>query len=525
MSRISRHVKVLISIGLGLAGILMLFASTAWFLWQSSILAEEKQVGILAEALATRVERIITSSIEKLEEMNSAEEPRCSREHLKRMNEAAMAYPFVKAIGYWRAEERQCGVGFIQVMELRPPRADRIYDTGVIAWWPSQHTEVGGIRLFLMRFGDHDIAIDPGLLLAEGPLRDRQAALWVEGLFFASQPEGAKLPAPDTIPTGLTLDPENNRALFRTSLGTVLPIEIVASEPLRRVWGRYLPTIAFTAGIGMLLIAAWVYMLYRYSRYRFSLSSELRDAIASDRIRVEYQPIVDLSSGRCVGAEALARWDREDGEVIGPDTFVPIAEEAGLVADITRAVLQTVLRELDSLLKGPSALSIGINLAPEDLQGPRFERELGESLARAGVLPSAIKLEITERALINNDESRALIRSLRERGHAVAVDDFGTGYSSLSYLQSFALDTLKIDKSFVDAIEKEAVTSNVIGPIIEMAKALGLDTIAEGIEDGHQAEWLRQQGVNYGQGYLFSKPVSAREFELFCLERGTSNKH
>ena len=162
---------------LGLTGILMLFASTAWFLWQSSILAEEKQVGMLAQAFATRVEEIITGSIEMLDDMNSAEESRCSREHLQRMNEAAMAYPFVKAIGYWRAEERQCGVGYIQVMELRPPRADRIYDSGVIAWWPSEHTEVGGIRLFLMRFGDHDIAIDPGLLLAEGQLRDRQAAI------------------------------------------------------------------------------------------------------------------------------------------------------------------------------------------------------------------------------------------------------------------------------------------------------------------------------------------------------------
>lgn len=525
MIRIRRHVKVLISIVLGLTGILMLFASTAWFLWQSSILAEEKQVGMLAQAFATRVEEIITGSIEMLDDMNSAEESRCSREHLQRMNEAAMVYPFVKAIGYWRAEERQCGVGYIQVMELRPPRADRIYDSGVIAWWPSEHTEVGGIRLFLMRFGDHDIAIDPGLLLAEGQLRDRQAALWVEGLFFASQPKGAKLPAPDTIPMGLTLDPDNNRALFRTSLGTVLPIEIVASEPLRRVWGRYLPTIAFTAGIGLVLISAWVYMVYRYSRYRFSLSSELRDAIANERIRVEYQPIVDLSSGECVGAEALARWVREDGEVIGPDTFVPIAEEAGLVSEITREVLQLVLRELDSVLKGPAALSIAINLAPEDLRGVRFEQELADNLARAGVSPSAIKLEITERALINSDESRDLIRTLRERGHAVAVDDFGTGYSSLSYLQSFALDTLKIDKAFVDAIEKQAVTSNVIGPIIEMAKALGLDIIAEGIENAHQAEWLRDKGVKYGQGYLFSKPVSARAFELFCLEHGSPNKH
>jgi sensor c-di-GMP phosphodiesterase-like protein len=159
--------------------------------------------------------------------------------------------------------------------------------------------------------------------------------------------------------------------------------------------------------------------------------------------------------------------------------------------------------------------SINLNLAADDLKNDRIGIELADILEAAGLTPGAIKLEITERALVNSDTSRALIRNFRSLGHQVAVDDFGTGYSSLSYLQSFELDVLKIDKSFVDAIGTEAATSQVIVHVIEMAKSLGLDTVAEGVETPEQVLWLLAHGVSYGQGFLFSKPLVSGEFIEF----------
>jgi sensor c-di-GMP phosphodiesterase-like protein len=138
--------------------------------------------------------------------------------------------------------------------------------------------------------------------------------------------------------------------------------------------------------------------------------------------------------------------------------------------------------------------------------------ELRQQLRKHKVSASNLKLEITERAIIDSDDCRARIKALRRLGHPVAVDDFGTGYSSLSYLEKFELDTLKIDKSFVDAIGTDAVTSPVIGHVIDMAKSLKLDIVAEGIETAMQKRWLRAHHVEFGQGFLFSPALPAREF-------------
>ncbi|MEE8118245.1 MAG: EAL domain-containing protein [Gammaproteobacteria bacterium] len=511
-----RRGKVLIGFSLGaFAGVVLLFTSTTWFLYTESLKAEEQEVANLARALGERTERIIVEAREMLDAFNKFPMERCSKEHLRAMHEVAVAHPHIRAIGYWRAAERLCGVGFIQGVALRPSRADRIYESGVIAWWPKPETEIGGVQLFLMRYGEHDVAIDPRMLLEAGPMQDRLAGLWVENLRMAATPWNAELPSPDTLSNGLTVDHENYRLVFRYSLGTIFPIDVVAIEPIGRFWSRYESALIIAAMLGLLLAALWIYAISRYSQHRLSLATELRETLKRNKLQTQYQPVVDLITDRCVGAEALARWVREDGETISPDIFIPVAEVAGLVPDITLAVLKTTLSDLGKLLQEFSDLRINLNLAPEDLESEKFGRAMSEYLEQANVPTSAIKLEITERALVNSETSRSLIRAFRQRGHEVAIDDFGTGYSSLSYLESFELDTLKIDKSFVDAIGTDAVTSNVIGHVIDMAKSLGLDTVAEGVETPEQVSWLVEHKVNYGQGYLFSKPLTASKFHDF----------
>ncbi|MEP6161890.1 MAG: EAL domain-containing protein [Halieaceae bacterium] len=497
------------------AGAALLFGLITSLLWRESIETEEARVAELAQLLGQRAEQIIVDARDMLDHFNQAPYQRCSEEHVTAMHEAAIAKSYIRAIGYWRAAKRVCGVGFIQAVNLKPSRADRIYDSGVIAWWPSTQTEIGGVQLFLMRYGDHDIAIDPRMLLDTVPEEERQAGLWVEGLPMASTNNTANIPSPDSVPVGLTLDSQNNRVVSRFSLGTIFPMDIVAVETTDNFWQRYSPILLVAAGLGLVLAAIWVYLVLRYSRHRASLSTELREALATGRIQAHYQPVIELSSGRCVGAEALARWVREDGDMIRPDIFIPLAEQSGLVPDITLAVLQATLRDLGDLLRDHSDLAININLAPEDLSDYGFSRKLADQIRGARVAPGNIKLEITERAMVNTDQSRKIISDFRKLGHQIAVDDFGTGYSSLAYLESFELDTLKIDKSFVDAIGTDAVTNHVIGHVIEMAQSLRLDTVAEGIESPHQADWLIEQGVEYGQGFLYSKPIPAHPFRTF----------
>jgi sensor c-di-GMP phosphodiesterase-like protein len=515
-----RREKVMIGISFAaFAGIAVLFSSVLWYLWRESVSAEERLVGGLAASLGERTEAMILDTRTLLQAFDRLPQPRCSTEHLQALQDSAMSRPHIKAIGYWRAIERRCGVGFLQARALRPRQADRIYESGIVAWWPSAQTTVGGVPLFLMRFGDHDVALDPRSLLDVGPLEHRLAGLWVEGLLVTKQPADAMLPAPESLTIGLTLDREAGRAISRFSRTGVLPIEIVAIEPIETFVGRYATTLAAGTGVGLLLLGGWIYALMRYTRHRLSIATLLRHALASGRIHARYQPVVELRSRRCVGAEALARWTMEGGDAISPERFIPIAEREGLMPELTMRMLNAPLRDLRALLEAMPDLSINVNLSAEDLRDERFTAALEQSLATSGLPPRAIKLEITERALVNTDLARSMIHRLREKGHEVAVDDFGTGYSSLSYLSNFELDVLKIDKTFVDAIGTGAATAHVIVHVIEMAQSLGLRTVAEGVETEEQVRWLIEHGVEFGQGYLFSAPLTAEAFTDYVKSR------
>jgi sensor c-di-GMP phosphodiesterase-like protein len=473
----------------------------------------------LAATLGESTEQIILDARNLLATLDQLQEARCSEQHLQQMRDAAISRPYIRAIGYWQAEERQCGVGFLAHEGVKPRRADRIYEGGVIAWWPSPQTQVGGVQLFLMRYGDHDVAIDPRQLLDLGKVPDRQAVLWVDKLRMSAIPWDAALPLPDSLPIGVTVDREYGWVASHFSRNEILPIEVIAMEPIDRFWSRHTRALAAGAGLGLLLAITWMFLILRFSRRQLSLTTELRQALVNGCIQAHYQPVMELVSGRCVGAEALARWERQDDASVSPNVFIPAAEQAGCIQDLTLAVLRAVVRDMQNILVEFPGMSINLNLAPDDLKSDRLGEELARSLEAARLPAGSIKLEITERALVNSETARSLIHKFRSRGHQVAVDDFGTGYSNLSYLQSFELDVLKIDKSFVDAIGKQAATSQVIVHVIEMAKSLGLDTVAEGVETQEQADWLIEHGVLFAQGFLFSKPLPPGDFLEFFRAR------
>lgn len=267
--------------------------------------------------------------------------------------------------------------------------------------------------------------------------------------------------------------------------------------------------------IGVAVSALVIGLIIWMSRQRMSLAGDLRTGIAYREFTAHYQPIVELATGRCVGAEALIRWRKPDGTWVRPDLFIPYAEEHHLIAPITDIMIERVLEDMKAALQSDPSLHIAINISAEDIQSGRFLDVLEEGVKHAQINPEQIWLEATERGFMEADAARATIARARQLGHAVAIDDFGTGYSSLSLLESLPLNVLKIDKSFVDAIGREAATSIVTPAIIEMAHKLEFVLVAEGVETKHQDSYLKKAGVEFGQGWLYSKALPPKDFLLF----------
>ncbi|MBQ5949185.1 EAL domain-containing protein [Massilia sp. ST3] len=281
----------------------------------------------------------------------------------------------------------------------------------------------------------------------------------------------------------------------------------VAAVPLRYLRDRSSDVAQRLVPIGLAAGVLLTLAILHLARSQMALPAAVRTALRRKELFLEYQPVVDLRTGRWVGAEALLRWRRPTGEVVQPDLFIPIAEQHGMIVRVTRRVLERVCEDAGAYLAGNPDFHIAINVSAGDFHDPDFLEGVHAALRGMGAAPASLVLEITERSLLDPDVARSTTGALRRSGFALAIDDFGTGYSSLSYLESLELDYLKIDRSFIEAIGTEAPTSQVVQHIIAIARDLDLRMIAEGVESHAQADSLRARGVQYAQGWLFGKPM------------------
>lgn len=249
---------------------------------------------------------------------------------------------------------------------------------------------------------------------------------------------------------------------------------------------------------------------------------QIRSALEAGEFRLNYQPVVDLATGRIVGAEALLRWVTHDRGQMSPGDFIPILEETGLIVPVGTWVLQEACREvarLRNLANDVPPITVTVNVSARQIAQVNFADVVADALAQAGVAPGQIHLEITEGALMHDVSSAwAALRQAKAQGVKLALDDFGTGYSSLSYVRRFSLDMLKIDKSFIDGLDSSPEDRAIVEHVVGMAKALGMTTVAEGVERPEQLAWLRRLGCGLAQGYVLSRPISAADLEEL-LER------
>ncbi len=252
------------------------------------------------------------------------------------------------------------------------------------------------------------------------------------------------------------------------------------------------------------------------------LETDLRFAILRNEFELFYQPIVDLETARIQGFEALVRWNHPKWGLVRPDEFIPVAETTGLIIPMTVQVLRSACQQIvqwQALYLGLDDLMVSVNLSGKHFAVPGLVEQISGILQETNLQPRNLRLEITESAVMENAEnSIAMLQKIKDLGIRISIDDFGTGYSSLSYLHRFPVDTLKVDRSFVGTMEAGTENGEIVRTIIALARALKLSVVAEGIESIHQFHQLRTLRCEYGQGYLFSRPLPVKEAEKLLTD-------
>ena len=253
------------------------------------------------------------------------------------------------------------------------------------------------------------------------------------------------------------------------------------------------------------------------------LETDLRYAVERDELIVFYQPIIDLATMTLNGFEALMRWNHPQRGLVPPYEFIPVAEDTNFIVPLTHWILKkSCLQLVEWQRRSPldKSLVMSINLSGKHFAQPDIVEQISQIIVETGVNPACLKLEITESAIMENAENTiAMLKNLRALGVNLSIDDFGTGYSSLSYLHRFPIDILKVDRTFVSTMENGTENGEIVRTIISLAKTLDLKVVAEGIETIHQLHQLRILGCEYGQGYLFSRPVNAEDAQAILEDK------
>ncbi|MGK6316832.1 EAL domain-containing protein [Neorhizobium sp. DT-125] len=497
------------AIFLGLLGAIVPIAAMVYISWMIAVEKQQDNLERVAEQTIMRASRTFEDAKLALDSLAYPRLPPCSPQHIARMRVIAFNTPSVAEVGYIENGRLKCTSWGVEEGEVSKAPVDYVTPDGLEVTTHVQPAASMGNPVMALHYGSYSVLMDPARFVDILVEDDISLALAnQDGLLIS------KLNSPDPELVDALIG-EPRKGMTSASLYAVARdkgLIAIAMEPrsnlaakLRQEQLLLLPVGAFIAAF-IVGIVAWL------SRKRLSPLGELSIAVRKREFIVHYQPIVELKTGSCIGAEALLRWQRPDGSLVRPDLFIPLAEESGLILPITDQVIEAIILELGALLRMDRSMHVAVNLSAADVTSGRALDVLEDRLAGTEIEPRQIWLEATERGFIDIDAARSTLARARERGHAVAIDDFGTGYSSLQYLQGLPMDALKIDKSFIDTIGRNSATSSVTSHIIEMAKTLDLQIVAEGVETEEQADYLTARDVHFGQGWLFSKPLPAPDF-------------
>lgn len=482
--------------------------------WDSVVRKEHERLSFLAERAILRTNKTFTHVEKALQRARSLQQPPCSQPHIDELRRIVVTTRPATEIGYFADGLLKCtSWGHVQAEVPTAAWNTSFVTSHGIAVVLNKHADgMPTISMLGLQHAPYCILVDPEWLVDVSVPEDVQLVLASKsGVVLAT------LNNPDPATIARIIEAPMNRIHDSRPVAVEISgdwIAIAMSRKLhfsKHIWHERLLLLPITALIVMGMIAVIIWL----SRRRLSPLGELTAAIRNCEFIVHYQPLIELKTGICVGAEALVRWKTPSGAMVKPDIFIPLAEESGLICKITDQVIAAVVSDLREALTTDRSLHVAINLSADDIQSGRVLPVIQKATRDADIRPEQIWLEATERSFIDPVAAQRTINEARRLGHSIAIDDFGTGYSGLQYLQSIPADALKIDKSFIDTIGSDAATSSVTLHIIEMAKALDFIIVAEGVERQEQADFLLKHGVQFVQGWLYSKPLPARQFVQF----------
>lgn len=472
----------------------------------------EKRLDRYARSLVRYAESYSDEIITTLDEVNASPFPFCSDEDIARLRTLVFRGHLVKEIGRVRNNMLYCTSVTGRLDHPLPQRKpDMVLRTGRKIWMHSPLITLPGMYGDITQSGEATFVAAQNAFghLREAPMSyTTTLSNRATGEVMPTAGDPLKMTAPEVLAEKEIL--RGNTIYIARCSARYAPC-MVAGMSLREAWLSNRSLIAGFVAIGGLAGMALAFTLLFQTRKR-GLDTQLRRALRRNLITLVYQPIVDVKTGKILGVEALARWTDEEGQYVRPDVFVAAAEELGYIGKLTRVVLRQVLADLGDFLRSHPEFRVNVNIAAADLADPQFLPMLERLLRRQGVASKSINLELTERSTADHPLSISAIAKLRERGHEFYIDDFGTGYSSLSYLNELAVDAIKIDRAFTDAIGTGSLTAMIVPQILAMASTLHIKVVVEGVERAEQSEYfagLDQQIL--AQGWHFGEAIPARE--------------
>jgi sensor c-di-GMP phosphodiesterase-like protein len=455
-----------------------------------------------------------------LDAVNSSLYPFCSDEDIARLRAIVFHGHLVKEIGRVRGDYLYCSSTSGRLSTLVKRRApDIVTARGRTVRLNVPLNSVPGMKGDITASGEADFVAAPDAFgrLREAPMvYTTLLANHVTGKVLATAGDPLKLTDKEVLGEKTVL---RDSTLYVARCSVRWAPCMVAGISLKSAWEMNTPLIEGFAALGALTGVGLGAAMFLFRRRR-NLATQLLRALRLNLITLVYQPIVDLKTGEVVGAEALARWINEDGQFVRPDVFVAAAEELGFVGKLTRAVLNLIVEELGEYLRAHPGFQVNINIAAADLADAQFLPMLERLLEKHKIPSSSVGLELTERSTADHELAITAIRKLRERGHAFYIDDFGTGYSSLNYLNQLAVDAIKIDRAFVDAIGTESLTAAIVPQILAMAQSLGIKVVVEGVERMEQSAYFaRLDQKILAQGWHFGEPVTAEDLLVLLASK------
>jgi sensor c-di-GMP phosphodiesterase-like protein len=464
-----------------------------------------------------------------LREMNASPFPFCSEEEVAYFRKLIFQSQFLKEGGRMHDGQVRCSTTLGHAADSRQVyKPDFTQDDGTLLYRDLSVFRIGNEEVLAVQMGDSFIVYSPYTSKAQNAAPMHYTATEKDAKTHSTgrvTGDTTQVPMYVLITRGLT---HLNGTIYETQCAgnpSVCVTTYVSVHDALQGNHMMLTVAGLLGAVAGALLGFLCWLIYERNR---GMEHRLLRAIRRDKLRVVYQPIVDLEAGDIVEAEALVRWTDENSRPISPDVFIKVAEDAGYVSEITKLVVHRVLSDFREILRERPDFRVNINIAGPDLADPGFMPMLESALLEAGVPARSLGIEITESFTARQQVAKETILRLRQKGHFVHIDDFGTGYSSLAYLHDLSVDAIKIDKAFTKAIGTDAVTVSILPQILTMADTLDLRVVVEGIETQQQASYFAAVDKSiYAQGWLFGHPVPAQSFHrlLSSSVNGNGNGH